>query len=81
MAGKVVYSVTGQEVNLKEASVESLAEVVDGMNEEMSRLQEARQLVMRELARRLPPSGFEHVGEWQLSTRPHVHVVRKRTEA
>lgn len=79
-AGKTVYSVTGAEINLKDASVESLAEVMDGINEEISKLDEARRLVGRELAKRVP-SGFEHFEGWQVSWRPVVHVVRKLEEA
>lgn len=77
MSGKSVYSVTGAEVNLKEASLESLAEAADGMDEEISRLYEARSLVDREIARRVSDS--EDAGDWRIVVRPRVHVS-KRTE-
>lgn len=78
MSGKVVYSVTGQPVDLSEAETETLAEVVDGMNEEMSRLKEARSLVERELARRMTKL-HETAGNFRLSHFPRVYVS-KRTD-
>lgn len=77
---KTVYSVSGVEINLKDASTESLAEVLDGINDELSKLDEARRLLSRELAKRVP-SGFEHLDGWQVSWRPLVHVVRKLEDA
>ena len=74
---RVVYSVTGAEINLTDASTEDLAEVVDGMNDEMSRLSEARQLVFRELARRMENRSSSTAGEWSLSFKPYVSVSRK----
>jgi hypothetical protein len=72
-----VFSVTGAEINLADATTESLAEVVDGMNEEISKLTEARQLVFRELAKRMT-TGRLTTDDWVLAYKPYVHVVRKR---
>lgn len=77
MAGRVVYSLTGQEINLSEATTESLAEVVDGYNEEVSRLKEARQIVMRELAKRMGPMTRTKAGEFDLTHSPWVNVSRR----
>lgn len=74
---KVVYSVTGRPVDLSEATTETLAEVVDEMNGEISSLQEARQLVMLELARRMEGKARQSIEGWKLSNRPFVSVSRR----
>lgn len=77
---KVVYSVTGAEVNLSGASTDDLAEVVDGMNDEISRISEARQLIMRELVRRMEGATTVATEEWALSFKPFVNVKRRLPE-
>lgn len=77
---KTVYSVSGREVDLSEASTEDLAEVVDGMNDELSRLREARGLVEFELAKRMGGKRFEDAGQFRLAHQPTVRVIRKHND-
>ena len=71
-----VFSVTGQRIDLKEASDETLAEVLDGLEAERSIVKERIGVVTRELARR---HGLKVVtaGDWSIRVAPYATAKRR----
>lgn len=73
------YSLTGERVDLKKTSDEQLAEVLDGLEAELSLVRERLSLVTRELASRMLPAATRRAGEWDIklrhtATAKRVHV-------
>jgi len=61
-------------VNLSESSNEEIAEMVDQLNDQISRLKEERSILMRELAKRMDGKQRQLAGDFQLSYSPWVNV-------
>lgn len=76
VSGEIVDRETGIPVILSSAATEDLAEVVDLINEDISKLQEARSRLERELAKRMTKLN-ENVGAFKLAHFPRVYVTRR----
>ena len=76
MSHRAVFSVTGERIDLRDASDEALAEALDGFEDEMRVLKEKRSIVTRELARRMGTQTRQRAGEWEIDLRPFASVRR-----
>lgn len=71
------YSITGERVDLKEASDESLAETLDGLYDHLNIVREQISLVSRELAKRANGKHRMILPTWTVVVDQRVHVTRR----
>lgn len=72
-----IFSETGKPVDLRNASVDTLAEVLDSLEAELSKIREQLHIVARELYRKTDGKRTT-IERFVITSHPYVKVERRR---